>query len=1611
VVVLSPGTYYVAMEAYSSYNVAGYFEVHFDVMDPPEFGGIEGFVTDSETGNGINGVNVAAGGVQVVTDATGWYAITGLQTGFYDVSFSATGYNPWTETGVEVLADVNVQLDVALVPLTGVVFEMTVDSWPTEATWNVWDYQTNSYVWGTDWTFTTGGETVIVSEDLPDGNYSVDCWDTFGDGGIAGVVSKQGVILAEWASNDYTTYGEFPFIVGPIAFGGLEGTVTDNFTGDPIFGASVICGNYQGTTDAAGYYSIPEVLVGTYDVLCNAPGYTGQLAIGVGILEDVVTVQDFGLDIIMNPATDLTATVDGYNVGLEWTEPFFPPTDILHWDDMINFDAIGLTDGGTFSVAARFTPAELAPFAGELLSNVTVYINDLPSAMTLYVWSGPNAANVLLQQTVTPVALDWNNFVFNTPVLIDGSTELWIGYEVTHAALEYPAGCDAGPAVAGFGDMITMDNGLTWDPLSGFGLDYNWNIWGGIAGERGENVVLARPQPWNPEPIQTDMRLELGSAGVGETVREFTGTYNVYRDDEVIATVGETMYDDLGLAAGIYEYYVTAVYDEGESPETNHVVVELGTADVTVNPTSLSEVLDYGLTSDHNITLTNNGDGNFYWNGSIQTRGSFNVGEMTPRPAEKVGAGAELSPEAQIFEVPQTRDIWDIVGTFTTTQVSQAGIEFDGTYFYTAVWNSADINKFDIDGNFIETFTIPGVTGLRDLAYDGQYFYGGAAGTNLWKMDFSSQTLVETIISPVAVRAIAYDDDNDAFWVNDWSTDVTLVSRTGNILDSFPCGTWGDFYGLAYDNITEGGPYLYGYSQGGSGCVIAQYNIETGAETGVIHDVLEDHGVPGEDIAGGAFTSADYADGLFVIGVMNQSSYIVTMYELCPTETWLSIAPHNGTLAPGASVDITATFNAIELPGLTYYANIVFGDGEVSAVVAADLEITGSIPTPDITVNPEAFDVIVAADGTADFPLTIGNDGDLELDYSAEIFYYEGRAIVEVYPQDEAYWTGSVDATDFTDNSNVRAIDVENGWMMFDVSGIPAGAIINSIECNVYVNDTNWPYWSLTPCLLDPLTTGAAALQAHIIAGNPQASAYSFNNETGTFAPGWHAYNLVGTANADLAAALSQGWFAVGASPRDMGTSYYTLIDGWNQANPPYLVVDYSIPINPWVTFDGSMAVSGLIPVGGGADAHNLHFDAAGLIDGDVMMGEIVIESNDLYNPDVVVPVTLTVGQAYLYGDVTGDEVIDAFDAANVLQYTVGMNPVGAPLPWTWELIAGDVDGNGTPEAYDAALILQYAVGMIDVFPVEARTAIPSAEVVMTSENGELVFSATGELYGFSVSTDSELLNFKETEIDYLHAVNGNAVALANAEAISGEFLRIPYELVEDSGEFVLITTCNGISTETTYNVEDLESGVIAAIATGSLFIAFTPEVSSTEMSMSNKQHHDMMGMDMDMDLGPADAEFDLRFIDGMILHHQGAIAMSQEALKNSQRPEILQLAQDIIAAQEKEIAQLQAWRSAWYPDAPTEFFGWNSSMNHTMAMSPEEMSMMRMDGDLGPADAEFDLRFLDMMIPHHEGAVVMAEDALANSSHPEIKTLSESIISSQQAEIDQMKQWREDWF
>lgn len=185
-----------------------------------------------------------------------------------------------------------------------------------------------------------------------------------------------------------------------------------------------------------------------------------------------------------------------------------------------------------------------------------------------------------------------------------------------------------------------------------------------------------------------------------------------------------------------------------------------------------------------------------------------------------------------------------------------------------------------------------------------------------------------------------------------------------------------------------------------------------------------------------------------------------------------------------------------------------------------------------------------------------------------------------------------------------------------------------------------------------------------------------------------------------------------------------------------------------------------------------------------------------------------------------------------------------------------------------------------------------------------------------------------------------------------------------------------------------------------------TPTTPATDTSATSHVGHGSMAM-----LGPADANYDLRFIDGMRSHHQGAVAMAKLAQQKSQHPEIKQLANNIIKTQTKEIAQLQQWRQAWYPQASKESVAYGGEGKSVIPMSEQQSQSMKMVKDLGAADSRFDLRFMDAMLAHHEGALTMAQNALTNSKRPEVKQLAQDIITSQQAEIDQMKQWRQAWY
>ena len=145
----------------------------------------------------------------------------------------------------------------------------------------------------------------------------------------------------------------------------------------------------------------------------------------------------------------------------------------------------------------------------------------------------------------------------------------------------------------------------------------------------------------------------------------------------------------------------------------------------------------------------------------------------------------------------------------------------------------------------------------------------------------------------------------------------------------------------------------------------------------------------------------------------------------------------------------------------------------------------------------------------------------------------------------------------------------------------------------------------------------------------------------------------------------------------------------------------------------------------------------------------------------------------------------------------------------------------------------------------------------------------------------------------------------------------------------------------------------------------------------------------------------DERFIDAMVPHHQGAVELARVALKNAEHEEIKRLSRRIISSQQAEIEELKSIKK--------EEFGTSRVPNE---MSPHQMqSMGMMNPEELATKKPFDRAFIDAMIPHHQSAIVMARVASENSKNPEIKMLAASIVSAQQKEIEQMKQWRTEWY
>jgi uncharacterized protein (DUF305 family) len=181
------------------------------------------------------------------------------------------------------------------------------------------------------------------------------------------------------------------------------------------------------------------------------------------------------------------------------------------------------------------------------------------------------------------------------------------------------------------------------------------------------------------------------------------------------------------------------------------------------------------------------------------------------------------------------------------------------------------------------------------------------------------------------------------------------------------------------------------------------------------------------------------------------------------------------------------------------------------------------------------------------------------------------------------------------------------------------------------------------------------------------------------------------------------------------------------------------------------------------------------------------------------------------------------------------------------------------------------------------------------------------------------------------------------------------------------------------------------------------PTANQNTMNNQNMNHGEMNHSEMKSSPNAASAPYDLQFLDTMISHHQGAVEMAKSAETKAEHSELNTLAKNIITSQEKEITEMEAWREKW-------FAGKESAVNMEMAGMADSMKGMNIKNLYSLSGNAFDLEFIKQMITHHEGAVVMAKEALQKSQKEEIKGLANAIIKDQESEIKQMKDWQNNW-
>jgi hypothetical protein len=412
----------------------------------------------------------------------------------------------------------------------------------------------------------------------------------------------------------------------------VTGTVTASDTNLGLEGAEISLKgytNYTATSNAEGNFGFPNVYGGgrEYEITVKYPGYS--------VYTSVVTVNNAditNLDVVVIeipfPAKKVKAEIDGENVLVTWKEPYSPfsgTPQMLMWDNGENDDAIGTGGAANFDVAHRYSPEILQELevGGMSITKVTFWPNVSSASYAIRIWTGGTAAAphelAYEQAVVAPPVGVWNEIVLDIPFVIDDTRELWIGYNV-NTNTGYPAGCDAGPRVEGFGNMIYFNNAWTTLYQLAPTQNVNWNIHAWVDNAKELDLKLSRiaaGKSTSAPKVILENGKSGGKNGYLSSARE-TGQFNIAQNPSERGTKmllnysvyrfiqGQEMANWTELATAVTDtFFVDNTWSEVASGSYQYAVVSNYTNNVTSNP-AFSNILAKDMEVEFTLNITTN---------------------------------------------------------------------------------------------------------------------------------------------------------------------------------------------------------------------------------------------------------------------------------------------------------------------------------------------------------------------------------------------------------------------------------------------------------------------------------------------------------------------------------------------------------------------------------------------------------------------------------------------------------------------------------------------------------------------------------------------------------------------------------------------------------------------------------------------------------------------------------------------------------------------------------------------------------------------------------------------------------------------------------------------